>query len=144
MLDLLDYSDDIVKDCECIELEVGHEKLEHCIANYIDDGDTVFMANFRCTRWLWRKHFKLNPVISAQKFSEGVDLSHTNKLVIIDMDFRTSKYTQRLARQANHNRTTEIVVDILVADKPAIGMEVYKAVALKKVNFDRNSYERIR
>jgi len=60
------------------------------------------------------------------------------------MSFKTSKYTQRLARQANHNRMEEIIVDILVCDKPAIGMEVYKAVALKKENFDKNSYERIR
>ncbi len=143
-IDLLDYSKDKIKAEECIELAVGREKLEYCITTYADDGDTVFMANFRCTRWLWRKHFKLNPILSADSMAEGIDLSHINKLVIIDMSFKTSKYTQRLARQANHNRATEIIVDILVCDKPAIGMEVYKAVALKKENFDKNSYERIR
>jgi hypothetical protein len=35
------------------------------------------------------------------------------------------------------------VVDVLVADKPGIGKDVYEAVAVKKVNFDKNSYERI-
>ena len=135
---------EIIKDCECIELPVGHEKLDYCIANYPDDGSTVFMANFRCTRWLWRKYFKKNMVLSQVRFSEGVDLSHISKLVLLDIAFRTSKFSQVIARQANHNRTTPIVVDILVADKPGIGFDVYKTVAIKKANFDKNSYERTR
>jgi len=140
-MDLLDYGKDQIKDEECTKLK-QQEKLDYCISNYPDDGDTVFMANFRCTRWLWRKYFKLNPILSAISFAEGVDLSHINKMVIIDMDFRTSKHTQRTARMANHNRTKPIIVDILVADKPGVGLAVYEAVAIKKENFVKASYER--
>ncbi len=140
-MSLLNYDKDQIKDEECIKLK-QQEKLDYCLANYPDDGNTVFMANFRCTRWLWRKHFKLNPILSAISFSEGVDLSYIDKLVIIDMDFRTSKHTQRTARQANHNRETPIIVDILVADKPGVGLAVYNAVAIKKANFVKASYDR--
>jgi hypothetical protein len=136
--------DEVIKDCECLELSAGHEKLQYCIEHYPDDGNTVFMANFRCTRWLWRKHFKKNMVLSQVRFSEGVDLSHIKKIVLLDISFRTSKYSQVIARQANHNRKTPIVVDILVAEKPGIGYDVYNTVAVKKENFDKNSYERVR
>ena len=141
-MNLLDYSDDLIEDKECLKL-ANNQKLQYCLDNYPDDGNTVFMANFRCTRWLWRKHYKLNPVLSQIRFSEGVDLSHIDKLVIIDMSFSTSKFTQAVARQANHKRDTPIVVDILVCDKPAIGYAVFRTVAIKKQNFVKNSYERI-
>ena len=137
----LDYSNDKIVDEECIKLE-HQEKLDYCIATYRDDGNTVFMANFRCTRWLFRKHFKHNPVVSADAMAEGVDYHGIPKLVIVDMSFKTSKHTQRLARQANHNRETEIIVDILVCDKPAVGMAVYDSVAIKEENFVKASYER--
>ncbi len=139
-MNLLDYSRDKIDGEDCMELS-EHEKLDYCLATYPDDGDTVFMANFRCSRYLWRKHFKLNPVLSAISFSEGVDLSHIDKLVIIDMDFRTSKHTQRVARQANHDRTKPIEVDVLVAKAPGIGHKVYNTVAIKKINFTKLSYE---
>ena len=138
-MDLLDYRGDTAKDC--IELP-RHEKLDYCIATYPDDGNTVFMAHFRCSRALWRKHFKRNPVLSSDGMAEGVDLSQFNKLVIVDMSFRTSKHTQRMARQANHDRRDPIEVDVLVMDKPAVGHEVYKTVAIKKENFVRDSYSR--
>ncbi len=132
---------EIIKDEDCIKLP-RQEKLDYCIANYPDDGNTIFMANFRCTRWLWRQIFKNNEVLSQLRFSEGVDLSHIDKIVLIDISFSTGKFSQTIARQCNHNRATPIVVDILVADKPGVGLAVYNCVAVKKENFIKSSYER--
>ena len=140
-MSLLDYSKDKIKDSECLKLK-NKEKLEYCCSNYPDDGNTVLFANFRCTRWLFRKYFRNNPVLSAISFAEGTDLSHITKIVIIDISEKTSKYTQLLCRQANHNRKEPIEVDILVCDKPAIGLGIYESVALKKSNFDKNSYDK--
>jgi len=100
------------------------------------------MEHFIAERGVLEKAFPGVKIYSADGHAEEVDLSGVGKLLIYSMSFKTSKHTQRLARQANQQRTTPIIVDILVCDKPGIGMEVYKAVALKKENFDKNSYER--
>jgi len=120
----------------------GREKVEYIKANY-EEEKIAIMAHFIEERLLLVQEFPNATILSSDGHAEGVDLHKTDKLLIYSMSFKTSKYTQRLARQANHNRKTPIVVDILVADKPGIGYEVYKAVALKKVNFDKNAYERI-
>ncbi len=119
----------------------GREKIDYIMANY-DLPNTAIMAHFIAERQLLEGTFPEAMILSSDGHAEGVDLSHMDKLVIYSMSFKTSKYTQRLARQANHDRRKPIEVDILVADKPGIGFEVYKAVAIKKENFDRHSYER--
>ena len=124
-------------------VRTGTDKIDYIKDNY-EQEDIVIMAHFIAERTILEKAFPHARILSSDGHAEGVDLHKVKKLIIYSMSFKTSKYTQRLARQANHNRTNPIVVDILVCDKPAIGMEVYKAVALKKENFDKNSYERIR
>ena len=124
-------------------IKCGFDKVNYIRNNY-DLDNIAIMAHFIAERKELEKAFPQCKIYSADGHAEGVDLSGVAKLLIYSMSFKTSKYTQRLARQANHNRATEIIVDILVCDKPAIGMEVYKAVALKKENFDKNSYDRIR
>ncbi len=121
----------------------GREKIDYIRNNYEEDKIAI-MAHFIAERSLLEREFPKALILSSDGHAEGVDLHKTDKLLVYSMSFKTSKYTQRLARQANHDRATPILVDILVCDKPGIGMEVYKAVALKKVNFDKNSYERIR
>jgi len=124
-------------------LTSGREKIEWIRGSYERESIAI-MAHFIAERKLLEKEFPEVLILSSDGHAEGVDLSHIDKLLIYSMSFKTSKYTQRLARQANHNRSTPIVVDILVADKPGIGYEVYNTVAIKKQNFDKNSYERIR
>jgi len=115
-------------------------------ANYIkehyDPEQTVIMAHFICERDRLKQVLPDFTILSAESYSEGIDLSHIDKLVFTSTSFKTSKFTQRLSRQANHKRNKPIVVDILYCDKPAIGLKVVDAVALKKENFDKNSYER--
>ena len=121
----------------------GREKIDY-IREHYNEKDIAIMAHFIAERKLLEEEFPQAKIYSADGHAEGVDLSDIAKLIIYSMSFKTSKYTQRLARQANHCRMEEIVVDILVCDKPGIGFEVYKTVAVKKENFDKNSYDRIR
>ena len=100
------------------------------------------MAHFIAERFRLVQRLSGFTILSSDGHAEGVDLSGYSKLIIYSMSFKTSKHTQRIARQANHNRDTPIIVDILVGDKPAIGRDVYDSVAIKKENFVKASYER--
>lgn len=125
-----------------IHLRYGREKIDYIKENYVEE-DIAIMAHFIAERGLLEQRFPKAKILSSDGDAEGVDLHRVAKLIVYSMSFKTSKYTQRLARQANHDRKEPIEVDILVADKPGIGFEVYKSVAVKKENFDKNSYERI-
>lgn len=130
-----------VKVDEKLTLEIGTEKIEYIKNNY-NLKDIAIMAHFIGERTLLGKHLPGVPILSSDGDAEGVDLHHIDKLIIYSMSFKTSKFTQRLARQANHNRDTPIIVDILVSDRPAIGFYVYETVAIKEENFLKNSYEK--
>jgi len=131
-----------IKLSDTLTIETGErEKIDYVKHTY-REGSYAIMAHFIGERALLRKHFPNVAIYSADGDAEGVDLSHVEKLLIYSMSFKTSKYTQRLARQANHDRAHPIVVDILVADKPGVGKAVYQSVAIKKENFVKNSYER--
>jgi len=58
------------------------------------------------------------------------------------MSYRTSKYQQRLARQANFKRKKSITVFILIMGKPFIGEAIHTTVAIKKENFVNSSYRK--
>ena len=131
-----------VKVDDKLTLRIGnHEKIDYITSHY-DTKDIAIMAHFIGERDLLRAHLPEVAIFSSDGDAEGVDLSHFKKLIIYSMSFKTSKHTQRVARQANHNRATPIQVDILTMDKPAIGYDVYKAVAVKEENFVKASYER--
>lgn len=124
-----------------ITVNIGTEKIDYIKSNY-NTEDLAIMAHFIGERELLRKHLPNTTILSSDGDAEGVDLHKIDKLLIYSFSFKTSKFTQRLARQANHNRTKPIVVDILVSDTPAIGMYVYDTVAVKEENFNKNSYVR--
>jgi len=116
------------------------EKVNYILDNY-DTSKIAIMAHFVAERLLLKVQFPEVRILSSDGDAEGVDLSDVEKLIVYSMSDKTSKYTQRLARQANHDRKIPIIVDILVAKKPGIGKMIYEAVALKKENFVKNSYE---
>ena len=62
-------------------------------------------------------------------------------LVIYSMNFSTSQYTQRRARQANMKREQIINVHFILV-KGGISEQVYKTVAINKSNFVDKYYER--
>lgn len=117
------------------------EKIDYIKSNYNLESIAI-MAHFVKERELLAKHIPEARILSSDGDAEGVDLSDYDKLIVYSMSDKTSKYTQRLARQANHNRQDPIEVDILVADHPAIGKAIYESVAVKKENFVKSSYER--
>jgi len=119
------------------------EKIDYIKENY-DTGTIAIMAHFVAERELLSKELPNAIILSSDGDAEGVDLSHINKLLVYSMSFKTSKHTQRIARQANHNRKSPIIVDILVMGKPGIGRAVYDTVAVKKENFVKASYELLR
>jgi len=122
--------------------ELGtNEKLVYIRSSY-DISRTAVMCHFIAERDLLSRAIPKLKILSSDGDAEGVDLSHYDKLVIYSMSFKTSKHTQRVARQANHDRATPIEVDVLVSDKPGIGLAVYEAVAVKEENFIKASYER--
>lgn len=117
------------------------EKINY-IKEHYDFQSTAIMAHFVAERVLLKRLLPGINILSSDGDAEGVDLSHIDKLIVYSMSFKTSKHTQRVARQANHNRKLPIEVDILVMDKPGIGKAVYETVAVKETNFIKNSYER--
>lgn len=120
----------------------NHEKIDYILRTY-KAGDYAVMAHFIAERDLLSKKLPRGTrILSSDGDAEGVDLSDIGKLIVYSMSFKTSKHTQRVARQANHNREQEIIVDVLVADKPGIGLAVYDTVAIKEENFIKASYER--
>jgi len=116
------------------------QKIDYIKENYVL-GNIAIMAHFVAERELMATLLPGVQVLSSDGDAEGVDLSGIDKLIIYSMSFKTSKHLQRMARQANHNRSTPIVVDIICMDKPAIGYKVYETVAIKKQNFVKVSYE---
>jgi len=119
----------------------SHEKIDY-IKEHYEEEKIAIMAHFIKERELLEREFPNAKILSSDGHAEGVDLHEMEKLIVYSMSFKTSKHTQRTARQANHNRATPIEVDILVADKPGIGLYVYNTVAIKKENFVKSSYER--
>lgn len=117
------------------------EKVQYIRNNY-DITQIAVMAHFIAERELLERELPDARILSSDGDAEGVDLSDVDKLIVYSMSEKTSKFTQRLARQANHDREDEIVVDVLVADKPGIGYGIYDSVAVKKENFNKNSYDR--
>jgi len=131
-----------VKVDDKITVSIGNTEKINYIQDTYKEEDIAIMAHFIGERNLLRAYFPEVPIYSSDGDAEGVDLSHIKKLIIYSMSFKTSKHTQRVARQANHERTTPIEVDVLTFDKPGIGYSVYKAVAIKETNFIKASYER--
>ncbi len=130
-----------------LKLDIGsltlptREKAMYIMENY-DTTQVAIMAHFIAEREMLKQMFPETVILSSDGDAEGVDLSHVPKLIVYSMSEKTSKFTQRLARQANHDRDTPIEVDVLVGGKPGIGAAMYDSVAIKKENFNKNSYDK--
>lgn len=119
----------------------NREKIDYILKHFGDSPDTVIMYNYIAEGIKLREVFKYCPILHATSYAEGVDLSMYRNLVIYSMNFSTSKYVQRRARQANMQRKEEITVHYLLVKK-AISDQVYKTVAINKRNFVDSLFER--
>ena len=70
----------------------------------------------------------------SSSFAEGIDLSHIDTIIIYSMNFSTSQYIQRRARQCNIARDKEVKVHFLLI-KSAVSEQVYNTVAKNRQNF---------
>lgn len=117
------------------------EKVDYIKATWGDTDNLCIMYHYKAEKIKLEHHFKKARILQATTFAEGVDLHHIEHLVIYSMDFRTAKYSQRRARQANRKRNTPITVHFLLV-AGAISEQVYVTVALNKQNFIDSTYQR--
>ncbi len=112
----------------------NREKIDYIQQHFGDTKDMVIMYNYIAEGIKLQQEFKNAQILQATSYAEGVDLSMFKHLIIYSMNFSTSKYVQRRARQANMNRKEEITVHFLLVKK-AISSDVYKTVAINKRNY---------
>lgn len=117
------------------------EKLAYIHDHFGDTSDLVIMYNYKAEKIKLERSFKYANILQATSFAEGVDLSRHKHLVVYSQDWSTARHTQRRARQCNLNRVDPIVVHFLLVKK-AISEQVYKTVAVNKVNFVDSVFER--
>lgn len=117
------------------------EKIRYIESVFGDSEDLVIFYNYKQEELKLKERFKKARVLQSTAFAEGVDLSMYTHLVVYSMNFSTSQYTQRRARQANVNRDKPIKVNFLVV-KGAVSHQVYKTVALNKKKFIDTCYEK--
>jgi hypothetical protein len=123
---------------ETTSIELGNtEKIDFIKKNFKED--VAVMGHFVKDQELLKKHFK--NVYSSTSHAEGISLAHIDELVIYSMDFSTSRFIQRRARQANMKRDKPIKVHFLLV-KDAVSEQVYNAVAIKKENFTNSLFKR--
>lgn len=112
----------------------NEEKIEYILKTWGDSEDLVIMYHFQAEQIKLQEHFKKATILQATTYAEGVDLSMYKHLVVYSMDYRSSKYSQRRARQANKQRKEPINVHFLLV-KNAISDQVYETVCLNKKNY---------
>jgi hypothetical protein len=110
------------------------EKVDYIKKTWGDKDNMIIMYQYHSEGAKLHGSFKKAQILQGTTFAEGVDLSHYKHLIIYSMDFRTSKYSQRRARQANRAREEKIDVHYLLV-KGAISEQVYTTVAVNKKNF---------
>ena len=93
------------------------EKVDYILEHFGDTEDMVIMYYFKAELLKLQAHFKKAVLLQATSFAEGVDLHKFKHLIIYSQDWSTARHSQRRARQANLNRTDEIIVHFLLVAK---------------------------
>jgi hypothetical protein len=118
------------------------EKIDYIKTNFGDTDKLAIMYHYQAEQIKLNRHFTNALILQADKFAEGISLKDIDHLVIYSMSWRTSKYIQRRARQADYTRKTPINVHYLLSDAPQphkdklISNKVYTCVAQKNINFN--------
>lgn len=116
------------------------EKVDFILSKWGDNNKVAIMYQYIAEGNKLRAIFKNASVLQGTSNAEGIDLSYIENLIIYSQDFSTAKHTQRRARQANKNRSTDIFVHYLLVKK-AVSAQVYKTVSTNKVNFIDSLFE---
>jgi len=126
---------------EYIQL-VSDDKIQFILGKFGDNENLVIMYNYIVEGIKLKKYFKKAQILQGDTYAEGVDLSMYKHLVIYSQNHRTSKHTQRRARQAHKDRDEPILVHYLLI-KGAVSDKIYRDVSIKKKNHVDKHYERI-
>lgn len=110
------------------------EKIDYIKKTWGDTDDMVIMYHYKEEEHLLKHHFKKARILQADTWAEGVSLKEYEHLIVYSMSWRTSKYIQRRARQADKEREESIEVKYVLSHK--VDEYIYEAVALKRVNFN--------
>lgn len=110
------------------------EKIDYIKKTWGDHEKMVIMYHYKEEEHLLKHHFKKARILQADTWAEGVSLKDYEPLIVYSMSWRTSKYIQRRARQADMKREEAIIVHYILTHK--IDEYIYEAVALKRVNFN--------
>ncbi len=110
------------------------EKIDYIKNNWGDTEEMVVMYHYKEEEHLLKHHFKKAKILQADTWAEGISLKKYKHLIIYSMSWRTSKYIQRRARQADMSREDAIIVHYILTQ--FVDNHIYKAVAEKKVNFN--------
>lgn len=111
------------------------EKIDYIKKTWGDTEDLVIMYQYKEEEHLLNHHFKKAKVLQGDRFAEGITLKHVEHLAVYSMSWRTSKYIQRRARQADLERDTPIIVHYILTEDKVDNM-IYEAVVEKGVNFN--------
>jgi len=110
------------------------EKIDYIKAKWGDHDKMVIMYHYKEEEHLLKHHFKKARILQADTWAEGVSLKDYEPLIVYSMSWRTSKYIQRRARQADMLRGEPIIVNYILTRN--VDEYIYEAVALKRVNFN--------
>lgn len=135
-----------------ISLIVSHHKVSYILKNFRADKKIVVLCNYIKERELLLSRlpnstndvdkFKNEDyqyfVGHIKTFSEGVDFSYADSMIIYSLNFSATTYLQSRERLANKKRTKPIVVHYLFT-KDTMDEHIYKAVT-NKMNFTSKYY----
>ena len=110
------------------------EIIQQILEDFGDSKDLVIFYHYKAQLAKLEKYFKNAVLAQATSKAEGVDYSMYEHMAVYSQDFSTARHSQRRARQANKLRMTPIKVHFYLV-KGAISEQVYKTVAVNKVNF---------
>ena len=112
----------------------NNEKINYIKKTWGDVKGLVIYYYYKAEGLKLQKHFKHALILHSTSHAEGIDLHKYDTIVVYSQDWRTSKYSQRRARQANRAREKEIIVHYLVVAK-GVSEQNYITVAKNKMNF---------
>ena len=111
------------------------EKIDYIKSKWGDHDKMVIMYHYKAEEHLLKRHFKHARILQADTWAEGISLKDYDPLIIYSMSWRTSKYIQRRARQADKDRDSVINVHYVLTDDK-VDAYIYEAVAVKHSNFN--------
>lgn len=134
---------------------ISHHKVDYIKENFSNQGKVVILCNYVKERDLLLSTLK-NSTDDVKKFkeenyqyfighiktfSEGVDFSYADTMIIYSLNFSATTYLQSKERLANKKRTKPITVHYLFTQN-SIDEYIYQAVS-NKMNFTNKYYQSV-